>query len=93
MKGFRYLSNVTSLALDADACIGCGRCAEVCPHGVFALSERKARIVRRDACMECGACSTNCPVSALTVNAGMGCAMGLIGEWFQEVTGRAPKCC
>ena len=57
MKGFRYLKDVTTLKLDRDACIGCGRCPEVCPHQVFAIAEKKAFLQDRDACMECGACA------------------------------------
>jgi ferredoxin len=38
----------------------------------------------RDACIECGACAGNCPVAALKVDPGVGCATGLINEWFRE---------
>ncbi|OHE68034.1 MAG: hypothetical protein A2Z99_06530, partial [Treponema sp. GWB1_62_6] len=34
----RYIANGSSLTLDAEKCIGCGRCVEVCPHAVFALA-------------------------------------------------------
>jgi ferredoxin len=84
MKDFRYLTDVVTLELDWAACIGCGRCAEVCPHRVFAVAEKKAVMQDRDACMECGACALNCPVRAITVDAGVGCASGLINEWLQE---------
>jgi len=95
MKGFSYLKNVTTLALDQEACIGCGRCLEVCPHQVIAMAERKALLQDRDACMECGACALNCPVKAISVDAGVGCAAGLISEWLQERKLRAPggSCC
>jgi NAD-dependent dihydropyrimidine dehydrogenase PreA subunit len=83
MEGYRYLKGVATLRLDGDACIGCGRCTEVCPHGVFALESRKARIADLDACMECGACAQNCPVAAINVDAGVGCALGMINEWLQ----------
>ena len=73
-----YLKNVTTLGLDPEKCIGCGKCLEVCPHSVFSLQERKARIVERDACMECGACSMNCPTEAISVQAGVGCAAAVI---------------
>lgn len=74
----RYLANVTTLRLDTGKCIGCGMCTIVCPHAVFALEGRKARVRDRDACMECGACARNCPVTAIAVRAGVGCAQGLI---------------
>lgn len=84
MKGFRYLHHATTVELAAAACIGCGRCAEVCPHQVFRITGKKAAFADREACMECGACMRNCPVAAITVDAGVGCATGLINEWLQE---------
>ena len=84
MKGFRYLENVVTLRLDAAKCTGCLKCEEVCPHQVFRVVERKARIIDRDACLECGACAINCPVEAIRVDAGVGCAIGLINEWLKQ---------
>ena len=84
-----YLKNVVTLRLDRDACVGCGRCLEVCPHGVFALAEGNALIVERDACMECGACARNCPANALFVKNGVGCAVGILNAKF----GRSSSCC
>ncbi len=84
MKGFRYLQNVATLELSPEACIGCGRCLEVCPHQVFSLGDHKAQIIAFDACMECGACAKNCPAAAIRVDAGVGCASGLIQEWLRE---------
>ena len=85
----KYLKNVTTLQFDAEKCIGCGRCTEVCPHGVFDMADRKARIVDKDSCMECGACALNCPGNALEVHAGVGCAAAIIMGWF---TGKEPAC-
>lgn len=96
MNGFRYLSNVATLKLDEAACIGCGRCLEVCPHQVFTMLNKKVQIIDRDACMECGACQLNCPVKALSVDAGVGCASGIINEWLRERNIRLPGgggCC
>lgn len=84
-----YLKGVSTLALTQATCTGCGRCVEVCPHGVFVIRDRKANIVEMDACMECGACAKNCAYGCLTVDAGVGCASALINGM---VTGNAPSC-
>lgn len=95
MKDFSYLRNVATLELNDEACIGCGRCWEVCPHQVFSLLGEKARIIDFDACMECGACAKNCPTAAISVDAGVGCAAGLITEWLREqnIRGFGKGCC
>ena len=84
-----YLRNVVTLRLDVERCIGCGRCVEVCPHGVFTLADGKSVMADRDACMECGACARNCPVKALEVRSGVGCAAGLLNL----ALGRSGTCC
>jgi NAD-dependent dihydropyrimidine dehydrogenase PreA subunit len=73
-----YLTRDLTLSLDVNRCIGCGLCAIVCPHGVFAIENKKARLLDRDACMECGACAMNCPVEAIEVDSGVGCAEAII---------------
>ena len=95
MKGFRYLRNVATLKLEQEACTGCGRCVEVCPHQVLGLPGKRAGIVDFDACMECGACARNCSAAAITVDAGVGCATGIINEWLREWHLRRPggECC
>ena len=72
MKDFRHYEDVSTLALDTDRCVGCTLCTQVCPHQVFDMQDRKARIIDFNACMECGACVTNCPSGALRVNPGVG---------------------
>lgn len=85
----KYLKNVTTLAYDSDKCTGCKRCTEVCPHAVFEIRDRKARITDRDRCMECGACALNCEFGALTVGSGVGCAAAIIRSM---ITGGEPTC-
>ncbi|HEX2947608.1 MAG TPA: mercury methylation ferredoxin HgcB [Clostridia bacterium] len=85
----KYLRNVATLELDFEKCTGCGKCSEVCPHGVFSIVEHKAVIGNKDACMECGACSLNCPFSALSVKPGVGCAAAIIKGML---TGTEPEC-
>ena len=92
----RYLSKDLSLQFDSTLCIGCGLCAEVCPHGVFSISERKAQLTNREACIECGACSMNCPVQAIHVNRGVGCAEAIINGMLtgkETCCGQEGECC
>lgn len=89
MNEHQHLSGVSTLKLDTDKCIGCGLCANVCPHAVFVIEQKLAQIVELDRCMECGACVGNCPVTALNVTAGVGCASAIIHSW---ITGEEPSC-
>ena len=90
MMGLRYLPDVATLQLDYDLCDGCKMCIEVCPHAVFTVENKKARIADHDACMECGACVQNCEPGALSVNSGVGCASAII---YSALKGREAACC
>ena len=90
MPQMRYLADVVTLSLDTQQCNGCRMCITVCPHGVFAIVDRKARIVDRDACMECGACAKNCESGAISVDSGVGCAAAII---IGALKGTEPNCC
>lgn len=75
---FLYLKDVVTLKLDAEKCVGCGFCLNVCPRGVLEMRDGKARIAVKDACLECGACAKNCPAEAIAVKTGVGCATALL---------------
>jgi NAD-dependent dihydropyrimidine dehydrogenase PreA subunit len=85
----RYIEGVTTLAFDRGRCNGCGTCANVCPHAVFRMEERRAVLADRDACMECGACARNCEPGAIRVRAGVGCAGGVLAGLL---AGTGPTC-
>ena len=85
----KHLRDIATLSFDDENCTGCGKCTEVCPRGVFDLTEGIARITDKDLCMECGACALNCPADAITVKAGTGCALAILTGL---ITGKEPTC-
>ena len=85
----KYLKNVATLKYYPENCTGCGRCAEVCPHGVFEMMDKRAALTDKDNCMECGACWKNCSFGAISVDSGVGCAAAIINAMR---TGGDPAC-
>ncbi len=54
------------LAIVESECIGCRRCLEICPQGVWGINEEKrAALSRPDACTACRACLVQCPTGAI----------------------------
>ncbi len=58
--------------VNAEACISCGKCAEVCPVDKIEMTEGKPHWVARDAtagwkryCLSCMACYHQCPQNAI----------------------------
>jgi NAD-dependent dihydropyrimidine dehydrogenase PreA subunit len=84
-----YLKNGETLSLDRSRCRGCRTCIDVCPHGVFRMTDGKSEIADRESCMECGACMRNCAAGAVRVTAGVGCATAVIGGLLR---GTEPCC-
>lgn len=85
----QYIDCALTLVHDPARCTNCRRCLDVCPHGVFALEDKQVRPLGRSRCIECGACALNCPESAITVEAGVGCAEA---ELNALITGGPPSC-
>lgn len=52
--------------VSAKTCIGCGKCAKVCP--ILAISMKEGRPVIDGAiCLGCGVCARNCPSKAISL--------------------------
>ncbi len=48
-------------------CVGCGRCAEVCPAKAIVIRNKKA-VIDRSACIRCFCCQEFCPAGAMRVH-------------------------
>ncbi len=73
----------------AEACTGCGRCADVCRFGAIAVAEpdvtgRRLHSVAPTACEGCGVCVWNCPAQAIDF------PEQECGEWFLSGTRYGP---
>ncbi len=58
-------ASVTPLRFDAERCIGCLRCVEICPMDILLPPEEKGlppRVMWPGECWYCGACVMECPV-------------------------------
>jgi NAD-dependent dihydropyrimidine dehydrogenase PreA subunit len=52
------------MQVNADLCIGCGGCAEICPNGAMQLIEGLA-VLDQAACTQCQSCVDACPAGAI----------------------------
>ena len=55
--------------INADACIGCSACVNMCPTRVLSLDPdtKKAVLQRPEQCISCGHCFSICPVEAIEI--------------------------
>lgn len=54
-----------SIRINPEKCIGCSKCANVCPGSLIELSERKAYMRYPKDCWGCVSCVKECPKGAI----------------------------
>ena len=50
-----------------ESCIGCRKCAKVCPASCISGKVKEVHIINQDKCIKCGACYDACPSQAITI--------------------------
>ena len=68
----RLVSKVLEKLLDSrpklreSECVGCAKCANICPAGAITMQDKKA-VIDRDKCIRCFCCQEFCPTGAMKV--------------------------
>ncbi len=53
--------------VDAEKCIGCGECVDICPVEVYELQDGKSVPVKAEECVGCESCVEVCEANAITI--------------------------
>jgi NADH:ubiquinone oxidoreductase subunit F (NADH-binding)/(2Fe-2S) ferredoxin len=64
-EAYAYKTKKTTYSINPDKCIGCTKCARVCPVNCIDGKVKVAHIINEDECIACGACYSACPVDAI----------------------------
>jgi len=54
--------------VDAEKCIGCEECVDVCPVDVYEIQDEKSVPVNGEECLGCESCVEVCEQEAITVS-------------------------
>jgi len=59
--------NRTHIEIKLDNCIGCGKCINICPLGVYKMKKQLPFVNCEDDCIHCNLCRDFCPVQAISI--------------------------
>ncbi len=66
VQGLMNACLVSRPKVKRNACIGCGKCRDICPAHTIEIREKKA-VINRKNCIKCFCCQEFCPVGAMRV--------------------------
>lgn len=69
-----------SIRINRERCVGCGKCARVCPGTLISISNQRAVMNYPRDCWGCASCVKECPYGA--VEFFLGADMGGNGSWL-----------
>ena len=59
--------NLRTYSIDAEKCIGCGKCARNCPANAITGEKKKPHVIDSNLCIRCDQCRSNCKFDAVVV--------------------------
>lgn len=64
-EAYAYRTKKTKYSIDPKKCIGCTKCARVCPVSCIESKVKEPHFIDESLCIACGACYDACPVGAV----------------------------
>jgi NAD-dependent dihydropyrimidine dehydrogenase PreA subunit len=57
-----------NVAVNKESCTGCEECVNVCPQGVFQMTDSKSDPYQTGECVFCESCLGVCPSNSIAIN-------------------------
>ena len=63
----KVCKSLITFSINEQKCIGCRRCAKLCPQGAISGEKKQPHKIDAEKCVKCGICAENCKFEAITV--------------------------